>query len=309
MRTILLLLLISILSTTSATFLPDKLAVYYGWPSAVNGAGGDINVAAAVFDDYDQVVFGAGLEDPSHGDHANLVAMLALPAMAGVDTFGYIDSTLPVSTVQAKIALWVATGVKGIFLDQFGYDFGLTRDKQNTLVWSIHHASCSTVLSAFVNSWNPDDSLASTVDPVHNPTGVAPLLGSGDWYLLESYQIINGAYQSSTDWRVRSDKATAGRSALSVSLAAVTTIGSDPFSQSKADYSYLSSVMDELDTWGWGEQFFSAGDSMLPWRTRASVEGTAFTGLLYQVGSVWERQTNIGIVVDTSAHTTDEILV
>ena len=75
---VILLLLYFILSFATATFLPDKLAIYYGWPSAVNGAGGDINVAAAVFDDYDQVVFGAGLEDPSHGDHANLVAMLAL---------------------------------------------------------------------------------------------------------------------------------------------------------------------------------------------------------------------------------------
>lgn len=306
---VILLFLVFILSCTHATFLPDKLAVYYGWPSAVNGAGGDINVAAAVFDDYDQVVFGAGLEEPTHGDHANLVAMLALPAMVGVETFGYIDSTLSVSAVQAKITLWAATGVKGIFLDQFGYDFGLTRDKQNALIWCVHAASCSTSLHAFVNAWNPDDVFASTVDPVHNPTGVAPLIGTGDWYLLESYQIINGAYQSSTDWRVRSDKATAGRTALGTSLAAVTTIGTDPFSQPKADYSYLSSVMDELDTWGWGEQYFSAGDSMLPWRTRATVDGTLFTGLLVQVGDVWQRQTNVGIVVDTSAHTTGEILV
>lgn len=302
-------LLLLLFATVSADILPEKLAVYYGWPSAVNGAGGDINVAAAVFDDYDQVVFGAGLEDPSHGDHSNLVAMLALPAMSSVQTFGYIDATLPVSTIQAKVDLWVSTGVKGIFLDQFGYDFGLTRDKQNALVWSIHHCTCPGGLPVFVNSWNPDDSLASIVDSVHNPSGEVPLLASGDWYLLESYQIIDGAYQSAVDWRTRSDKATAGKSALSVSLAAVTTMGSDSFSQLKADYSYLSAVIDELDSWGWGEQFFSAGDALLPWRVRATVDGTEFTNSLVQIGDVWQRQTNVGIVVDTDSHITADILV
>jgi hypothetical protein len=302
------LVFLAFIQSVVASLATPPLAVYYGWPSAVNGAGGSVPLAVQTFKEYSQVVFGAGLEDPSHGDHANLVAILADPDMAPVQSFGYIDSTLDLSVVQSKIDQWVATGVKGIFLDQFGYDFGLTRAKQNALVWSIHHASCSTVMSAFVNAWNPDDVFLSTVDPTHNPGGAAPLLDSDDWYLLESYQIINGAYQSESDWRVRSDKATAGRTALGVSLASVTTTDGSTFDQNKADYSYLSSVVDGLDSWGWGEQYFSASNALLPWIARAPVNGTYFTGALTQNGAVWERQTNVGIHIDTTAHTVSDLL-
>lgn len=304
-----LLTLLVIATVQAAPALqPSPLAIYYGWPSAVNGAAGNVNTAAQTFKLYSQVVFGAGLESSAHGDHANLVALLAHPDMVGVQSFGYVDAALETSVVQSKIEQWVATGVSGIFLDQFGYDFGLTRAKQNALVWSIHHAKCPSGMPAFVNAWNPDDVFSSAVNPVHNPTGLAPLLGSGDWYLLESYQIISGAYQSATDWRIRADKATAGRSLLSVSLAAVTTTDAAPFDQNKADYSYVSAVADGLDSWGWGEQWFSAASALLPWVNRAAIDGTYFTGVLTQTGDVWERQTNIGVHIDTNSHTVSNLL-
>lgn len=41
--------------------LPGKLAIYYGYPSLVNGSNGNLNVATEVFNDYDIVVFGDGL--------------------------------------------------------------------------------------------------------------------------------------------------------------------------------------------------------------------------------------------------------
>jgi hypothetical protein len=201
---------------------PGSLAVYYGWPSAVNSAGGDTNAAVQVFKDYNAVVFGAGLEDPAHGDHANLVTILAHVDMAPVQTFGYIDATLPTEVVQSKIDLWATTGVKGIFFDQFGYDFGVSRQKQNQIVWCVHEKGDGS-MPAFVNAWNPDDVFLSTVDATHNPTGDAPRLKAGDLYLLESYQIINGGFQTQNDWRVRSDKAVTGKASLGVSLAAVTT--------------------------------------------------------------------------------------
>lgn len=287
--------------------LPKSLAVYYGWPSAVNAAGGNVNTAVQTFKEYDQVVFGAGLEDPAHGDHANLVAILAHPDMSSVQSFGYIDATLATEVVQTKIDQWYATGVQGIFFDQFGYDFGLTRQKQNQIVWCVHEKG-STGMPVFVNAWNPDDVFLSIVDPTSNPTGDAPRLQAGDWYMLESYQIVNGAYQSQNDWRVRSDKAVAGRAALGVSIGAVTTTDASPFDQAKADYSYLSAVMDELDSWGWGEELFSASSAQLPWITRATVDGTQFTGPLTQNGTKWERPTNVGIQLDTSTNTVDNIL-
>ena len=56
--------------------IPKKLAIYYGWPSAVSGAGGNVTTAANVFKDYDQVVLGAGLEDGTHPDHTNTAAII-----------------------------------------------------------------------------------------------------------------------------------------------------------------------------------------------------------------------------------------
>ena len=36
--------------------VPGYLAIYYGWPSLVNGAGGNITLAADYFDDFDIIV-------------------------------------------------------------------------------------------------------------------------------------------------------------------------------------------------------------------------------------------------------------
>lgn len=44
--------------------LPKKLAIYYGQPSKVNGSGGNLDAAAEVFNDYDTVVLGDGLQFP-----------------------------------------------------------------------------------------------------------------------------------------------------------------------------------------------------------------------------------------------------
>ena len=48
--------------------------------------------------------------------------------------FGYIDlgvttQDLPLTEVYARIDEWKATGAQGIFLDDFGYDYGTTRDR------------------------------------------------------------------------------------------------------------------------------------------------------------------------------------
>src|SRR5438874_120140 len=44
--------------------IPARLAIYYGYPSLVSAANGDVEKAAGVFSKYDVVVLGAGLEFP-----------------------------------------------------------------------------------------------------------------------------------------------------------------------------------------------------------------------------------------------------
>lgn len=290
-----------------------SVAHYYGYPSAVNGAAGDVPTAAAVFGAYDVVVFGQGIEDSSHPDHTNTVNIIADSAMSNTEVFGYIDTVQEIDDIQEKIDNWYTMGVKGIFLDKFGYDFGNTRDHQNACVWSIHEKGANT-LKAYVNAWNPDDVFSSALDPTHNPNALAPRIESGDIYLLESYQIVQGNYQTQADWRSRSDKVIGYRSSFpGVETYGLTTYDSSAFDQSKADYSYNSALLDALEGWGWGEEFFSASGSMadqLPFRSRNAVSnGTKNIGSIIVSGNTVEVQQNLGITIDTSAHTVANLLV
>lgn len=170
-----------------------KLAIYYSWPSSVNGT---YTVAGAinVFKDYELLVLGAGLEDPSHGDHINTKDIIK-GLSTNTKVYGYIDATLALADIQTKIDKWATVGIYGIFCDQFGYDYGLTRTRQNEIVDYIHLKR----LSAFVNAWNPDDIFVPTeIEATH--------LDKRDWVLAESYQIINDNYQSKEDWINRSEK-------------------------------------------------------------------------------------------------------
>ena len=280
-----------------------KLAIFYGWPSTVNGST-DVATAVSHYQNYDMVIFGQGLEDPSHGDHVNTQNIINDAGMANTDVYGYVDSTINFINIFLAIDRWVAMGVAGIFFDRFGYDFNVNRTKQNCLVEYARHKG----VHAFVNAWDPDDVFGSAVHATMNPLGIAPSIDGNDWYLAESYQIINGAYQSETDWRTKSDKMLAYRTTFGTCLAAVTTYDNSAFDQVKADYSYFSALLDELDAWGWGEENFSASSSQLPFRTRKLHHGTKYTGPMVQNGSVYERTTNVGIHIDANANTVDTLL-
>ncbi len=177
---------------------PGRLAVYFGYPSAVNGAGGDINAAADVFDDYDVVILGAWLhlpqydpQDPNrnnavwdngctqnaHEDHDNTTAIINLvPPTTAI--FGYVslggENTVrtcppndpnkvpvPLSMTEIETAVdqWEAMGVDGIFLDEAGYDFGTDRERQNQAIDYVH----SKGLRVFINAYNPDDLFSTEV--------------------------------------------------------------------------------------------------------------------------------------------------
>ena len=300
------------------SIIPDKLAIFYGWPSTVNGAGGDVSVAVNNFKNYKLVIFGSGLENPDHGDHINTVSIINHPDMANTQVYGYIDATLDLDDIQTKIDLWADMSVKGIFMDQFGYDFGVSRNKQRTIVWSIHHSdsgNTNTKLKAFVNAWSADDTFSSAVDPINNPTGKDPRLNSNDWYLAESFAIMDGAYDDADansngikDWQDKAVKLINYRNIRGTKIAAVTTNDASPFDSDKSDYGYYAAAINDFDAWGWGEQYFSAGDSLLPLRDRPDIIGTVFTGLVTQNAGVLERQTNVGIHIDTNSHTVGYIL-
>ena len=282
---------------------PKKLAIFYGWPSTVNGTG-SVAGATAVFQDYDVVIFGAGLEDPSHPDYANTVQIIANLA-PNTKVYGYINSEDSNTINWGNIDKWNAIGVAGIFCDNFGYDFNVDRDRQNVLVEYTHYKG----LSAFVNAWNPDDVFSDAVDPVKNPLGKAHMMGANDYYLSESFQIIVNAYQDPVFWKAKSDKMAAYKATFGTKMATVTTTDASPYEQAKWDYSYLSAALYDFDLSGWGEEFFSAASSQLPFRPRANINGTSFiTAITENPSDVFSRGTNVGIKVDTVNFTVSTIL-
>lgn len=286
------------------TLPPGKLAVYYGYPSVVNGSTGTSG-AADVFKDYDVVVFGSGLEVPSHPDHTNTIAVIGDALMTNTDVYGYIDATLTLNDIQGKIDQWYDMGVVGIFLDQFGYDFAVSRERQREILWCVH---CKG-LKAFVNAWNPDDAFSPAVEPTYNPSGLATRMGSDDIYLAESYQVVFGAYDTSVAaWEAKVAKMESYRTTYGSKMATVSTWDSSAYDQAKWDYSYYSSAQRSFDLAGFGEEFYSASSALLPFRPRKVIYGDHFTGSIISSSGVLEHQTNIGIQVDTNSFTVKEVL-
>ena len=272
----------------------QRLAIFYGWPSGVN-ATYSVDGAINVFKKYHLVIFGAGLEDPNHGDHVNTKNIIN--GLIYTKVFGYIASTLEVADIKAKIDNWVTMGVAGIFCDIFGYDFGLTRSKQNEIVDYIH----SKNLSAFVNAWNPDD--------VFLPDGnLLTHLGKGDWYLAESYQIINDDYQDKDAWLTKSLKLKGFKEATGVKLAAVTTTVSGIFDQAKFDYAYYSAILFNFDAFGWGEKDFSASTGSMPYRERKRVYGNKVISDIKNEHGVLTVYTNVGIKINTITRQVDYVI-
>jgi len=281
-----------------------KLAIYYGWPSSVNGTF-TVPGAAAVFGQYNLVVWGAGLEDPTHPDHANDIAIIADPQMAHTKVYGYINSTDPFATNQTNIDNWALMGVKGIFCDRFGYDFGVSRASQNQLVDYIH----SKGLSAFVNAFVPEDAFSTDANATYNPNRDACHLGSNDWYLAESYQIINDVYDEASHWVTKSNSMKKYKGDTGTKMATITTTLSGVYDQDKFDYAYFSTLVYGFDACGWGEENFSAVSAQLPFRPRKKFYGKKYDGNQIAVnGDVYSIGTNVGFEVNTTTHTVDYLL-
>lgn len=296
------------------SIIPKKLAIFYDWPNIVNNSSGDIQLAVDTFKQYDLLVFGKeGLANPAHDIYNDTMSIINHVDMVDTQVFGYIDATTSLDEIQDKIDLWAKMGVYGIFMDRFGYDFNVAREKQRAIIWSIHHTSSvntNNKLKVFVNSTNPDDVFSSDIDVIHNPTGKDTRLNSEDWYLAESFAVVNGNYDDADvdsngtkDWQDKANKLINYRNTRGFNIAAIATSGDNPYDPNKAEYSYFASAINRFNAWGWGEFHFSAFDSFLPFRDRPDIIGTAFTGNLTSNNGVFQRQINVGVKIDTNNHT------
>jgi hypothetical protein len=305
----------------AARLAPARLAIYYGYPSLVNGVSGDVDRAAATFAEYDVVVFGDGLEFPDvqprrtpagvgPDEHKRTRAIVERLRSQSPSTrvYGYVDlgntQRLSVTEIQNRVRLWSGMGVAGVFLDEAGFDFGVTRERQNAVVDFIHDLR----LSAFVNAFNPDDVFSSTAMALNsagggNPSGLPSRLGAQDAFLLESFQVRLGEPEAWPAFAARTAAAVAHRDRFQTRLYAVTTTTdrTEKLSSQLYPYAWWSAALWGLDGFGWGEPDFSGVTSKLPARHYAVAKeaaiGTRFMSPVMETADGLERRTNAGRIV------------
>lgn len=280
-------------------FSQKRLAIYYGWPSSVN-ATYSVAGAAAVFGAYHFVVLGAGLEDPTHLDHANTVAIIAHPDMKNTKVSGYINATDSFAVNSVKVDQWALTGAAGIFVDRFGYDFAVSRAAQNQIVDYIHTKN----LFAFVNGFFPDQVFGSQFDATYNPNRDATSLAAGDWALAESFAISNDVFEEKDAFITRAAALAKYKAALGVKIATITTTLTGTFDQAKFDFSHFGALAYGFDASGWGEKDFSATTALLPFRQRKRpTTGTKYADEAPELqGEVLFRRINSGFVLNFATH-------
>lgn len=255
---------------------PLDLLIFYGWPSVINQAAGPA-AAAAEYARYDFVVLGAGPEVATHPDHNRTAALLAEPALQGTFVFGYVtlglaSVNLSLEEVRSHIEAWQAIGADGIFFDEFGYDFGVTRERQNAAVDYAH----SLGMPVMANAWEPADVFGREAGPP-NPEGRAPSLGAGDYYLSESYFVMDGRYTAEAPRLAKASRLAAYQAALGFSVMSIATAGPAGYDEEMFFAAWRGAAADGHVATGWGEYLFSV-DGRAPYRTRPSQGPAESTG-------------------------------
>lgn len=285
-----------------------KLAIYYGYPSLINNST-SINDAIAEFNNYDLVVFGDGIEESSHPDHANGLLIIN---QSTANIYGYVNCNRKLSKVIADIDKWCIMGVAGIFCDQFGFGFDkITRNRQNQIINYIH----SENMIVFANVYNPDDLFGTHVH-IKNPNQLPTAMTSSDWYLAQSFYYsanfdIPGSDTYKYDWKQRADNINVYKSQIGFNVATNTTTTDsaniNPFPQNKLNEAFFATAMCGFNAYCYGERYYSAIDSLMPYRTRPNYIGNKLRGNIVVDGDIYYRYTNIGFSIDTNNHSVDYI--
>jgi len=251
---------------------PARLAIYYGYPSLVNGAGGDLDAAADSFAGFDLVVLGDGLEQSCHEDHTNTRAIVARLNLSGTLVFGYVDlgvttQNLSLPDLYTSIDEWAAMGV-----DDAGHEYGVDRPRLTAATSYVH----SLDLQVFVNAWYPEDVFED--DPPGSPTPLEP----GDWYLAESHPVSGGRCGDLEAWWNKSQTLEAFRTQTGVKVAGVSTGDDGPTGWANAPafrQSLWAAYLFDLDAFGFTNPQYSAGTNRLrSLPPPATGVGDSFTG-------------------------------
>ncbi len=269
---------------------PLNLLIYYGWINSFNYGSNNWNneLVAQEISKYNLIVFGDGIQDPTHGDYSNSSIIIARIKELNPNTkiFGYISVNQSLANFKTKVTQWDDLEVHGIFMDEAGYDYGSVatngRDAFNNKVDFVHNDTTSNTMVCFVNSWNIDNIIGTKNDSSYpnttwNTNLVASNLTINDWYLLESHAVNTAAYTSDdgyetkANWSSRGSKAISSRYTYGINLAAVSIIEDGSSDQDQFNFMYTSAIMWSLDACGSSDLYYGSSSATVSFRTRPDV--------------------------------------
>lgn len=264
---------------------PRDLLIYYGWLNSFNSAahGWDNEKVAQEMAKYGVLVFGDGVQDPSHGDYSNTTTIIArIKALNPTALiFGYVTVNQTLQNFKDKADDWDDLGVHGIFMDEAGYDYGKTRSEFNDRVDYVHGLTDAKL--CFANSWNMDHIIGTANDTSYpNTTYNSSLdesnLTENDWYLLESFAVnttdYTDNYAPKADWSSRGSKAITHRAEYGINLAAANIIA-DGDSEEAAlfKFAFVSGLMFSLEASGSSDTSYGSSSSKTKFVSRENVTG------------------------------------
>lgn len=257
-----------IVHVAAAATTPKRLAIYYGYPSLVEGAAGSVSHAVSIFGRYDVIVFGGHLDVGTASPDLEIEEPLVVQIITRLHVrpqqpviYGYVDlgrAQLADAEIVRRVDRWKRLGADGIFFDEAGRDSHVSRQRRTAAVRAVHERG----LSALMTAYNPDD-LFDTRNST--PTGAPGELGARDALLIESFAVENSVVQPRDAAAKRAAAAIKWRQRTGVKVYAVTTTVAGRFDASAVVYAERLAADLGVDAFGWGEPNFSL-DTNLPWR-------------------------------------------
>lgn len=259
------------LNPTKLNFKNPSMLIYYGSPIGIEGTW-DTNNASKIFAKYNLLVLGDGIGDPSYWSYDDTITIMEASKELNpkLKIYGYINigvssDNYSIAELEEKIDNWYDTGyINGIFVDEAGYDFEVTRDRQNAIIDYIHGKG----LKVFINGWNPDDIFSSDVVATYNPTGTETTINPGDIYLDEDFLIDSDSYSANDNYKLgydfyeKTQKVLEYRRTLGIELAGVGRLNYNDYTEQENNKFWrmleLGAIISSYDYYGLSDELFSS---------------------------------------------------
>jgi len=182
----------------------EGILVYYGYPVSYKGLWDVDKVVYEIKSKYKIVVFGDNYQDPDHEEYESTKSIIQKLIDLRVEVFGYVPigvstSNRDMATMQQAVDDWKTLKCTGIFIDEFGFDYEVDRQRQIDLVNYVHSkgmnyiGNCWTIQDMVCDSdtelpseWADDDWRRTNFHD-HNPDNLPLSRNDNDYWMYENF--------------------------------------------------------------------------------------------------------------------------